>query len=318
MSGTNMADEERALLTPLQRVAVVGGGGLMGHGIVLACLHGSPQAQVRLIARRQETLEHGMQLVRSGPFGLEGAVRKGKLSAESMQQMLARVHPTLSVADGVADAQLIFETVPEVVAQKRDVLREIEATAPAEAIIASNTSSIMIAELSGVLENRGRMLGTHWFYPSNIMPLVEVTRADQTAAWALDATVAFLRAIRKKPVVVNDFPGFFTTRFINLYIAEAMQVVQQGICGIREIDEMVKTGLGWPMGVFELLDKTASFDSWYHAQEYLEETLGERYAVPPIARKVFAAGYRGAPALKPGSRGGWYDYYGLEQSGDKK
>jgi 3-hydroxybutyryl-CoA dehydrogenase len=66
------------------------------------------------------------------------------------------------------------------------------------------------------------------------------------------------------------------------------------------------------MGVFELLDKTASFDSWYHAQEYLAETLGERYAVPPIARKVFLAGYRGAPELKPGSRGGWYDYYGLK------
>lgn len=318
MSGTNIAADERAPRATVQRVAVVGGGGLMGHGIVLACLLGSPQAQVRLIARRQETLEHGMHLVQSGPYGLEGAVRRGKLNAESMQGMLERVHPTLSITEGVEDAQLIFETVPEVVSQKHAVLREIEAAAPADAIIASNTSSIMIAELAAVIENRARMLGTHWFYPSNVMPLIEVTRADQTAPWALEATVAFLRTIRKKPVVVNDSPGFFTTRFINLYIAEAMQVVQQGICGIREVDEMVKTGLGWPMGVFELLDKTASFDSWYHAQEYLEETLGERYAVPPIARKVFAAGYRGAPALKPGSRGGWYDYYGLEQLGEKK
>ena len=243
-------------------------------------------------------------------LGLLGYLGVHRKLVETLDQRQARIKSELD------EARRLREEAQALLAEFERKGREVDSEA--EAIIASNTSSIMIAELSGVLENRGRMLGTHWFYPSNIMPLVEVTRADQTAAWALDATVAFLRAIRKKPVVVNDSPGFFTTRFINLYIAEAMQVVQQGICGIREIDEMVKTGLGWPMGVFELLDKTASFDSWYHAQEYLEETLGERYAVPPIARKVFAAGYRGAPALKPGSRGGWYDYYGLEQSGDKK
>lgn len=313
-----MSDHTYDLSQPLERIAVVGGGGLMGHGIVLACLLGSTRARVQLIARRQETLEHGLQLLRSGPFGLEGAVRKGKLSAEDMEQMLARVQPTLSVAAGVADAQLIFETIPEEVAKKHAALREIEAAAPTDAIIASNTSSIMIAELSGVLERPARMLGTHWFYPSNIMPLIEVARADQTADWAVETTVSFLQSIRKKPVVVGDSPGFFMTRFINLYIAEAMQVVEQGICGIREVDEMVKSGLGWPMGVFELLDKTASFDSWYHAQEYLHETLGERYAIPPIARKVFAAGFRGASNLKPGSRGGWYDYFKIEPQGEKK
>ena len=98
--------------------------------------------------------------------------------------------------------------------------------------------------------------------------------------------------------------------FINIFIAEAMWAVESGVCSIEDVDEMVKTGLGWPMGVFELLDKTASFDSFYHAQEYLHQTLGERYAIPPIARRVFQSGYRGAPDLKPGSRGGFYDYFG--------
>jgi 3-hydroxybutyryl-CoA dehydrogenase len=76
---------------------------------------------------------------------------------------------------------------------------------------------------------------------------------------------------------------------------------------------MVKTGLGWPMGVFELLDDTASFDSWYHAQEYLHETCGDRYAVPPLARKVFLSGYRGAARLKPGSHGGWYEFLRVDR-----
>jgi 3-hydroxybutyryl-CoA dehydrogenase len=280
----------------------------MGHGIVLACLLGAPGVEVAMIGRRRETLDHGLDLLRSGPFGLERAVAKGKLGADAMKAALARVTPTLDVAEGVRGAQIVFESVPESVPQKHAVLREIAAACAPGAIVASGTSSIMLAELSAALPDAGALVGTHWFYPSNVMPLVEVVRGERTREDVLGATVAFLRAIGKKPVVVRDSPGFFTTRFINLFIAEAMRAVQDGVCGIADVDEMVKSGLGWPMGVFELLDKTASFDSWYHAQEYLHATMGERYAIPPIARRVFAAGYRGAPQLKPGSLGGWYDY----------
>jgi 3-hydroxybutyryl-CoA dehydrogenase len=301
----------------IRRIVVIGGGGLMGHGIVAACLVGHPSAEVHLVSRRKESLEHGMVLLRTGPFGLEGLVRKGKMTEDALAGALARVRPGLDIASAAGEAQLIFETVPEVLDAKHAVLREADAAAPRSAVIATNTSSIMIGELAGALAHPERLVGTHWFYPANVMPLVEVARSEQTAARVVDATVDFLTRIRKKPVVVNDAPGFFTTRFINLFIAEAMRSVESGICGIAEVDEMVKTGLGWPMGVFELLDKTASFDSWYHAQEYLHATLGERYAVPPIARRVFGAGYRGAPALKPGSRGGWYDYFGIAPKGGK-
>ncbi len=302
----------------IRRIAVIGGGGLMGHGIVAACLAGHPDAEIRLVSRRQESLRHGMQLLESGPFGLAGLVKKGKLTEEALRTMLARVRPTLDLPEAVRDAELVFETVPEVVGQKHAVLRAAEAAAPERAIFATNTSSIMIAEIGAALSHPERLIGTHWFYPANVMPLVEVARSAQTAPWVVDATVAFLGRMRKKPVVVNDAPGFFTTRFINLFIAEAMRSVEAGICGIAEVDEMVKTGLGWPMGVFELLDKTASFDSWYHAQEYLHGKLGERWAIPPLAQKVFGEGYRGAPALKPGSRGGWYDYFGKAPKGDQR
>ncbi len=297
---------------PIQRVAVVGGGGSMGHGIVIACLVGSPDVEVALVARRTETLEHGMHLLRSGPFGLEGAVRKGRLDEAAMQSALARVRPTLDLAQGVHAADLVFESVPEVLAQKLEVLQAIEAAAPADAIIASGTSSMMIGELGRALARDDRLVGTHWFYPSNVMPLVEVARADRSAPWAVERTVRYLQSIGKHPVAVRDVPGFFMTRFVNAFAAEAMRAVQEGICSIDDVDTMCRKGLGWPMGVFELLDKTASFDAWYHAQQYLHETLGERYAIPPIARKVFLSGYRGAAKLKPGSRGGWYDYFDIE------
>jgi 3-hydroxybutyryl-CoA dehydrogenase len=132
---------------------------------------------------------------------------------------------------------------------------------------------------------------------------------------ALAGVVDYLRAIGKRPVVVKDSPGFFMTRFVNNYLAEAIRLVELGIAGPAEIDEMVKTGLGWPMGVFELLD-ASSFEAFYHAQEYLNETCGERYAVPPLARQAFKAGYLGSPDAKPGSRGGWYDFLGVERNAD--
>jgi 3-hydroxybutyryl-CoA dehydrogenase len=291
---------------PVSRVAIIGGGGLMGHGIALACLLRSP-VHVVIICRHEETVRHGIELICDGPYGLSKAVERGKVTTEQAAEMLSRITGTTETVAGLQGADLVIETIPEVLATKQEVLREAEKHAP-HAILATNTSSILISALAARLVDPGRLVGTHWFYPANIMPLVEVARSALTAPPALEKVLAYLIAIGKKPIVVNDSPGFFMTRFVNSFIAEAIRLVELGIAGPAQIDEMVKTGLGWPMGVFELLDDTASFDSFYHAQEYLFETCGERYEVPELARKVFTAGYRGAPALKPGSRGGWYDF----------
>ncbi len=295
----------------IRRVAILGGGGLMGHGIALACIQAG--CEVTLISRREETIAHGIELVERGPFGLERAVGKGKITEEQAAGMRKLLTGTTDYEQGLAGADLVFESIPEVLDDKRDALSRAERSLGSGVPIATNTSSIMISELAGGLADPGRLVGTHWFYPSNVMPLVEVARGNLTEAATVDRVVGFLRAVGKKPVVVGDSPGFFMTRFINLFIMEAIQLVELGVAGPAEIDEMVKTGLGWPMGVFELLDDTAAFDSWYHAQEYLFETLGERYAIPPLARKVFSAGYRGSPRLKPGSRGGWYEFLGAER-----
>ena len=294
-----------------KRIAILGGGGVMGHGIALACLQASP-ASVVIISRREETVEHGLNSIKNGPFGLKRAVERGKLSEEVAADIISRVEGTTDYEKGLAGADLIFESIPEVTSLKQEMLRKAEALADPEVVIATNTSSIMISELAAQLKDPSRLVGTHWFFPSNIMPLVEVGRSELTAPERLERVVDYLEAIGKKPVVVKDSPGFFMTRFINNYLAEAIRLVELGIAGPAEIDEMVKTGLGWPMGVFELLD-ASSFEAFYHAQEYLFETCGERYAVPPLARKVMSAGYLGDPEAKPGSRGGWYDFLGVER-----
>ncbi|MEE9589015.1 MAG: 3-hydroxyacyl-CoA dehydrogenase NAD-binding domain-containing protein [Hyphomicrobiaceae bacterium] len=294
-----------------KRIAILGGGGVMGHGIALACVQASP-ADVVIISRREETVAHGLDQIENGSFGLARAVGRGKMTEDAAAEARARISGTTDYAEGLDSADLIIETIPEVAELKQDMLAKAENLAPDDVVIATNTSSIMITELSAKLEDPSRLVGTHWFFPSNVMPLVEVAHSTLTAPDRLERVVGYLKAIGKKPVVVKDSPGFFMTRFINNYLAEAIRLVELGVAGPAEIDEMVKTGLGWPMGVFELLD-ASSFDAFYHAQEYLFETCGERYAVPPLARSVMKAGYLGDPKSKPGSRGGWYDFLGAER-----
>lgn len=296
-------------------IVILGGGGLMGHGIALACLQGS-DARVTLVSRNPETVERGRDLVANGPFGLARAVERGKLARDAADAMLARLGGTIAYGEALADADLVFESIPENLALKHEALREVEAAAAPDIVIATNTSAIQIAELAGILRHPARLIGTHWFYPSNVMPLVEVARGAETDPAVAERVTGYLTAIGKKPVTVNDGPGFFMTRFINTYLAEAVRLVEEGIAGPAEVDEMVKTGLGWPMGVFELLDDAAAFDAFHHAQTYLASRLGERYAVPTLAAQAHAAGFLGNPDLKPGSKGGLADY--LADKANKK
>ena len=293
-----------------KRIAIVGGGGLMGHGIALASLLGS-DSEVTLISPRAETVERGLELVASGPFGLDRAVARGKLDADAADAARRRLRGTTDVAEGLDGADIVFESVPEEADLKRRVLAEAERHSPPNAVLATNTSAIMISELAGGLDAPSRLVGAHWFYPANVMPLVEVPRGRLTAPESLETVTTYLAAIGKRPVVVADSPGFFMTRFVNLFLSEAIRLVELGVAGPAEIDEMVKTGLGWPMGVFELFDDTACVGSFCRSLGYLAETCGERDAVPPLARQALQAGFLGDPKLKPDSKGGWYDFLGV-------
>jgi 3-hydroxybutyryl-CoA dehydrogenase len=296
----------------VKKIVVIGGGGSMGHGIVLACIQGGPY-EVVLLSRRDTTCRHGLNLIKDGPFGLTKAVKRGKITAEQADEMFSRVSVSTDYAKSLPGTDLIFESLPEEIGDKQQCFQEAEKYIPEHCVIASGTSAIMISELAGAVKRVGNLVGTHWFFPSNVMKLVEVGRSELTTEETFQFMMDFLRKIGKTPFAVKDAPGFFMTRFINTYITEAIRLVELGIAGISEIDEMCKRGSGWPMGVFELLDETASFDAYYHAQAYLYETLGERYKIPSLARKVFKAGYLGNPQLKPGSKGGWYEFFGAEK-----
>jgi 3-hydroxybutyryl-CoA dehydrogenase len=290
----------------MSRVTVIGGGGVMGHGIALACL--TKGHDVTIVSRRQETVARGIELVKSGEYGLAAAVKRGKLEQDAADALTAHVKGTTDLEQGVAGADVIFESIDEDTEAKHTILAAAERAAPADALLATNTSAIMIAELAVALSDPSRLTGTHWFFPANVMRLVEVARSDVVSDAAHDGIVEFLASLGKRPIVVKDSPGFFLTRFVNTWVAEAMRLVELGVAGPAEIDEMVKSGLGWPMGVFELMDGSGGFEAWYHAQEYLRERCGDRYDIPAIAERAADAGYLGDPKVKPGSRGGFYAF----------
>ncbi len=302
----------------VKKITVIGGGGSMGHGIILACIQGGPY-ETMILSRKEKTCQHGLELIKNGPFGLAKAVKRGKFTQAQADEMLSRVKTTTDYREGLTNVDLIFESLPEEVDVKEKCFQEIEKYAPEHCIIASGTSAIMISEMAGSMGKMEKnLVGTHWFFPSNVMKLVEVGRSELTGDDTFNFMMDFLKKIGKQPVAVKDSPGFFMTRFINTYLTEAIRLVELGVATISDIDEMNKTGSGWPMGVFEFLDETASFDAYYHAQGYLYETLGERYKIPALARKVFEAGYLGNPQLKPGSKGGWYEFFNEEKKYQKK
>jgi 3-hydroxybutyryl-CoA dehydrogenase len=290
-----------------QRIAVIGGGGVMGHGIALACLRKGHE--VTLICRRPESVDRGLALVADGDYGLWRAVRRGKHTEDEVESMLKRLRGTCDLEAGLADADVVFESIDEDLGRKQAVLAAAERAAPEHALLASGTSAIMISELASALDDPARLVGTHWFFPANVMALVEVARSELVAEALHDRMVGFLVSLGKRPVMVKDGPGFFLTRFVNTWVAEAIRLIEEGIVGPAEIDEMVKSGLGWPMGIFELMDGSGGFDAWYGAQEYLRDRCGDRYDIPPLAERARAAGYRGDPKVTPGSRGGWHAFY---------
>jgi 3-hydroxybutyryl-CoA dehydrogenase len=270
---------------------------------------------VTIISRRAESLARGIEQVADGEYGLNATVRRGKLTADEATGCLSRLNGSLSVEEGVANADVVFESIDEQAELKHAVLRAAERAAPGHALFASNTSAIMIAELAAAMEDPSRLAGTHWFFPANVMKLVEVARSEVVSDEVHQAIVDFLISVGKRPVVVKDSPGFFLTRFVNTWVAEAIRLIELGVAGPAEIDEMVKAGLGWPMGIFELMDGSGGFQAWYHSQVYLRDRCGERYDVPPLAEQALAAGFVGDPKITPGSRGGWHDFCAVATGG---
>jgi 3-hydroxybutyryl-CoA dehydrogenase len=260
----------------------------MGHAIAyVAALAGMP---VALTDSRAEAIAAALR--RIGEL-LEGGVRRGKVAEGERAAVAARLRPERELAGAVADADVVIEAVVEDLGVKQRLFAELERAAPAEALLATNTSSLSVAAIAGAVREPARVVGLHFFNPVPAMALVEVVTHPRASAAAVERGIAFARALGKEPIVVRDSPGFASSRLGLALGLEAMRMLEQGVASAEDIDKAMELGYGHPMGPLKLSDlvgldvRLAIAESLYRALE------DPQFAPPRILREKVAKGELG-------------------------
>jgi 3-hydroxybutyryl-CoA dehydrogenase len=269
------------------RIGVIGAG-TMGHGIAqVAAMAGH---RVVLADATSELALRGIERIREN---LEGGVARGKVSPETRDAALARVRAGTDIADAAAGAVIVIEAVPEHLDLKRAIFGELDGCAPASGILATNTSSLSITDIQSGTAHPGRVIGLHFFNPVHINVLVEVVRGRETSEETVAAALAFVADLGKEAVLVNDAPGFATSRLGVLLGLEAMRMVEEGVARPADIDRAMELGYRHPMGPLRLTD-LVGLDVRLAIAEYLFEKLGaEAFRPPQILRDMVRAGRLG-------------------------
>jgi enoyl-CoA hydratase/3-hydroxyacyl-CoA dehydrogenase len=258
-------------LDDIKKVAVIGSGA-MGNGIAQICAMAGLKAV--MVDIKQEFVDKGMATVTKS---LDMLVSKGKLTAEKKAEVLGNMSTSLSNTEAVKDAQVVIEAVPEVMDLKKKVFAEISAAAPADALLASNTSTMSISEIGTVVKNPERILGMHFFNPAPVMKGVEIIYAKSTTDANVDLLCEMTKKIGKVPVkVLKDAPGFIVNRIGAPNQALISAILDEGKVKVDSVDTLMKVAAGMPMGPFELAD-FVGIDVFYHTLKYYSETLSPEY-----------------------------------------
>jgi 3-hydroxybutyryl-CoA dehydrogenase len=282
----------------IAKVGVVGCG-LMGHGIAQICSEAGWEVVVREID--QSKLDGGIAKIEKQ---LGRAVEKGKVERADADSVRERITPTLEYSD-LGDCDLVIEAITEDLDAKLEMWRELDSTVKPEAHFATNTSSLPVADQAAVTGRAERFLGLHFFNPPQVMPLLEVVRAEQTGDDAIKLGFELGEKLGKTAVAARDNRGFIVNRLLVPYMLDAMRAYEQGVGSIEDIDTGMKAGASHPMGPLTLadfvgLDTLASIAGVMHAA-YGED----RFAAPATLTKLVEAGHYGRKSGR-----GFYDYSG--------
>jgi 3-hydroxybutyryl-CoA dehydrogenase len=267
------------------------GAGQMGGGI--AQIVAASGRRVSLYDSAPGAVERGLETMRRS---LDKLAEKG---GADPHKVLGRVKPV----DAIVPAELMVEAVVEDAGVKEDVFRRADETLPAEAVLASNTSSIPISTLAAATGRPDRVVGMHFFNPVPVMTLVEVVRGRETSDETAEAITELARELGKTPAVANDFPGFVSNRILMPFINEAAWALHEGVAEAEAIDTIAKLGFNHPLGPLALAD-LIGLDTCVAILEVLRDGLGDsRYEPCPLLREHVAAGRLGRK-----SGHGFYDY----------
>ena len=281
----------------IREVAVIGLG-TMGAGI--AELFGRSGRRVVAIEVDRSFLDQGMARLRAS---LDKAVTRGKLAGTARAEILARIRAVDDIPAGVADADLVIEAIPERMELKKTLFAELDQACRADAILATNTSSLSITEIAGSTRYPARVAGLHFFNPAPVMKLIEVISTVLTSPGTTDALALLARDLGKTPVQVSDRAGFIVNALLVPYLNHAVRLLETAQATREDIDKAATVGLGLPMGPLTLLD-LIGLDTSLAVLEVLQaEFGGTRYMPAPLLRKLCDARLFGRKSGR-----GFYDY----------
>ncbi|WP_202320159.1 3-hydroxyacyl-CoA dehydrogenase family protein [Archaeoglobus neptunius] len=289
--------------------------GVVGFGVMgtqIAQFFAQQNLEVVAVDVSEKTLKEGMEVIKSGRFGLQRLVERGKMKEDEMNAVLGRI-ATSTDYSVLADCDLVIEAVFENADLKLKVLKEIDAIA-GDAVIGSNTSSISITKLSSAVTNPGKFLGIHFFNPVQVQKLVELVKGLLSDEKLVVEIKEWFIGLGKVPIVVNDSPGFATSRLGLLLGKEAMMMLQEGVATPQDIDIGMMLGYGYSMGPIETGDLVGLDTRLRIYEAMFDATKDPKWAPPKLLVQLVDAGYLGDPAVKPGSKGGVYEFYGQERA----
>jgi 3-hydroxybutyryl-CoA dehydrogenase len=285
-------------LDAIRTVAVLGAG-TMGNGIAHVFARGGFNVILSDVEAR--FLDNAIDTISKN---LDREVKKGKIPEGDKSRVLARIHTTTDISE-IARADFAVEAVPERLDLKLSVLREADKLLRPDVILASNTSSISITTLAAATSRPDRFVGMHFMNPVPVMVLIEVIRALQTSDATFQTTMALCERLEKKPVAVNDAPGFVSNRVLMPLINEAAFAVMEGVATAEAVDAIMKLGMNHPMGPLELAD-FIGLDVCVNILDVLYTGFGDsKYRACPLLRKMVAAGWLGRKSGR-----GFYSYAG--------
>ena len=281
----------------MENITVIGSG-TMGNGI--AHCFAQNEFNVQLVDLSEDQLERALVVIQKN---LDRQVSKAILTEAQKDACLKRIQTSTNLDKALANADLVIEAASENIVVKEKLFSQMDAIAPADCILASNTSSISITKLASFTNRPEKVIGMHFMNPVPVMRLIEVIQGFKTEEHTLNQILYVSKQLDKIPLLAEDYPGFLANRILLPMINEAIEILFQGVGGVYEIDNMMKLGMGHPMGPLQLAD-FIGLDVCLSVLEVLHEGFGTaKYAPAPLLVNMVQAGNLG---VKSGI--GFYDY----------